>query len=88
MPFGCGPTGGRGFWRRGWRHWYYATGLPGWLRARLGYPAFGGWGARFWYGPTAKEEITLLKEQAEVLKDQLQYVENRIKELEKEEEQK
>jgi len=32
MPWG----GGRGF-----RWMYYATGMPGWMRAGLGYPAFG-----------------------------------------------
>ena len=39
MPWGCG----RG---RGWRWWYYATGMPGWMRASYGLPAFGG----FWPG--------------------------------------
>jgi len=34
MPWGWG----RG---RGWRHWYYATGMPGWMRGSCGYPAFG-----------------------------------------------
>jgi len=29
---------GRG---RGFRFWYYATGMPGWLRAMYGLPAFG-----------------------------------------------
>ena len=28
-------------WGRGWRWWYYATGMPGWMRARYGLPAFG-----------------------------------------------
>ncbi|NMC44151.1 MAG: DUF5320 domain-containing protein, partial [candidate division Zixibacteria bacterium] len=32
--FGMGFGRGRGFGGggRGWRHWYYATGLPGWMR--------------------------------------------------------
>jgi len=40
---GCGRGWGRG---RGWRNWYRATGLPGWVRADYGYPAFGGWAYR------------------------------------------
>jgi hypothetical protein len=92
MPFG--PIGGRGCWchgwwgGRGWRHWYYATCLPGWMRARLGYPAFGGWAGPGYYGPATKEELAILKEQAEILKEQLEYVQNRIRTLEKTEEQK
>jgi len=52
---------GRGLWGgggrgRGWRNWYRATGLPGWARAGMGLPA---WGGRVWtpyprpYGPYA-----------------------------------
>jgi len=37
MPFGFRGMG-RG---RGFRFWYYATGMPGWLRAMYGLPAFG-----------------------------------------------
>ncbi len=34
-------------WRRGWRFWYRVTGMPGWMRASYGLPAFGlGWGWR------------------------------------------
>ena len=40
MPWGWGG--------RGWRNWYYATGMPGWVRASYGLPAWGaGW--RFSY---------------------------------------
>ena len=44
MPWGWGG--------RGWRNWYYATGMPGWLRASYGLPAWGaGYGyAAFWPG--------------------------------------
>ncbi len=41
------PVGGRGYWGRGrgagrgWRNWYYATGMPGWARAAQGMPAYG-----------------------------------------------
>jgi len=29
------------FWGRGYRWLYYATGMPGWMRAGFGYPVFG-----------------------------------------------
>lgn len=67
---------GRG---RGWRHWYCATGLSGWARARYGYRPF--WG--YPYASTAKEEIDILREEAEFLKKELEEVQNRINTLEK-----
>ena len=54
--WGAGFLGGRGR-RGGWRNWYWATGLPGWARAGMGLPA---WGGRVWapyaggYGPYAR----------------------------------
>ena len=43
QPGHMNPIPGRGFWcrggragGRGWRHWYYATGLTGWQRAPMG----------------------------------------------------
>ena len=42
--WGAGFWGGRGR-RGGWRNWYQATGLPGWTRAGMGLPA---WGGRAW----------------------------------------
>lgn len=91
--FGMG-RGGGWFGRgggRGWRHWYYATGLPGW--ARYGHaPA---WGApppptayhQYPYGtpPTAEQETEFLKAQAEWLQEQLDAISKRIAELEQEE---
>jgi len=55
---------GRG---RGWRNWYYATGLPGWQRGD--------------FIPTAKEEIQILKEEAEILKKELADIESTIQDL-------
>jgi len=82
------PIPGRGWFGRGgghgWRHWYYATGLPGWMRAGAGYPAFGAWFRSYGHEPTPKEELAILKEQAEILKKQLEDVQNRINTLEKE----
>ncbi|KPL18815.1 MAG: hypothetical protein AMJ92_06205 [candidate division Zixibacteria bacterium SM23_81] len=78
---------GRGFWGgggwgRGWRHWYYATGLPGWARFGWGvqpYPAFG------WpYSPqiAPEQELEGLKDQAKYFEDALQEINKRIQELE------
>jgi len=82
---GGGWGGGRG---RGWRHMYYATGLPGW--ARYGYaPAWGASPAAAYgpYGapPTPEQETEFLKSQAEMLKEELDAISQRITELEKEE---
>jgi hypothetical protein len=65
--FGAGFQGGG----RGWRHWYYATGLPRW--ARPTYPF-----------PTPEEEMAGLKEQADLLQNQLEALNARIAELSKE----
>jgi len=71
---------GRG---RGFRNRYWATGLPGWVRAGYGYPAFGG--GMYPYGPelTPKEEMDMLREEARVLKQQLVDIEAHLITLEK-----
>jgi len=88
------PGRGLGFGRGGWgrRNWYYATGLTGWQRAAMGYPAggafapypptYGFYGAP--YAPTmAKEqELDALKGQAEYFEDALEGIRKRIDELE------
>jgi len=80
---GMGMRRGWGGGGRGWRHMYYATGLPGW--ARYGYgPA---WGAPPAYGPYApvmgkEQETQLLRGQAEALKQQLDAISQRLSELE------
>jgi hypothetical protein len=97
VPGYMNPIPGRGFWGcgrgwfgrgggRGWRHWFYATGLPGWMRAGIGYPAFGRWNEPY-SGPTPKEEMEMLKEQSEFLKEQLEEIQKRINDLEKEQAQ-
>ena len=73
---------GRG---RGFRHWYRATGLPGWVRANMGLPAWG-WGTP--YAPftgeiTPQQEADILKKQAEAIKKELESIEERIATLEK-----
>jgi len=65
---------------RGWRHWYYATGLPGWLR--FGHPPV--WGALQTQPLTRGRETAFLKAQAEQLRQQLDDISKRIEELEQE----
>jgi hypothetical protein len=93
VPGFMNPMGGRGFGGgrgrgfggggRGWRHMYYATGLPGWARAGWGWP---GWGA---YPPTAPAaaptsdvELATLKAQADYFENSLTEIRKRIEELE------
>jgi hypothetical protein len=86
---GGGRGGGRG---RGWRHWYYATGLPGWARA--GWAPAGGPAAYGAYPPyaaapyapavPANVELDALKSQAEYLRGTLEEIQKRMAELEAE----
>ncbi len=76
--YGRGRGGGRG-----WRNWYYATGMPGWQRAAYGYPAFGAGTYPYPPEPTVDEEKSMLKEEAEMLKQQLEDIQDRISTLEK-----
>jgi hypothetical protein len=74
--FGMGGGRGRGFGGggRGWRHMYYATGLPGWMR-------FGPYGAPY-AAPDPETEKTALKNQAEALQSQLNAIQKRLDEIE------
>ena len=83
-------AGGRG--GRGYRNWYWATGLTGWQRYNAGMPAWSGM-----YAPpvnpviypnvvqtmTTDEEKEMLKEQAGFLKQQIDEIQLRLEELEK-----
>jgi len=90
MPGFMSAMGGRGFWGqgggRGWRHWFHATGLPGWARAGWGLPAWGA--APYPYAaPIASEavgeaELETLKAQAGSLERTLQTLRRRIAKLE------
>jgi len=82
---------GRGIGRgggRGRRHWYYATGLPGWKRAQMGSFA---WGAGVYpYTPypyaaeiTPQQEAEMLKKQAQDMQEEMAIINERIVELEK-----
>lgn len=93
VPGYMNPIPGRGFWcwsGRGhdYRHWYYATGLPGWMRTGGVYSAFGRWPMPYGYEMDPKEEVDILKRQEEFFKKQLEEIQNRISTLEKEEAQK
>jgi hypothetical protein len=81
---GWGP--GRG---RGWRHRYYAPGLPGWARFGCapgwGDPPPGPYGP---YGgaagPSPEQEGDFLRAQAQWLQEQLEAITGRLDELEQE----
>ena len=95
VPGYANPVGGQAPWRRGrggggrgWRNRFYATGLTGWQRAAMGYPAFGGAvPAPVPYpGPLApalsrEQELDALKGQAEYFQDALEDIRKRIEEL-------
>ena len=95
VPLGRGgyrPYGGRFFGGgrgrgRGFRNWYWATGLPGWARAGYGMRAFGGGVNPYFQELTPKEEVDMLKEEAQVLKQQLEDIQSQIQALEKSKEQ-
>jgi len=91
------PVGGRGFrgWGRGrgggrgWRNQFYATGLTGWQRAAMGWPAFGGaagpvapYNAPFASTTSPEQQLDALKGQAEYFQDALDGIRKRIEELE------
>ena len=80
---GRGGAGGGG---RGWRHVYYATGLPRWARGGYG-PARGtppvGF-SPYVRAPNYEQETEYLRAQAEWLKGQLDLITSRIEELERE----
>ena len=83
---GFGGRGGGG--GRGWRNQFYATGLTGWQRAGMGYPAFGGampaapYPAPFAPAMSGEQELDALKGQAEHFEDALDGIRKRIQELE------
>ncbi len=79
---GVRPGAGRNFIGRGSgrgnRNCFYATGLPGWMRAQKGMQAFGGFGQAV----AKEEELGILKSQADLLKQQLENTQTRIQDLE------
>lgn len=73
LGYGC--DCGRG---RGWRHCYYATGLPGWARGGRGW--FGGIGYSSW---VRQDELNYLKDYTQGLEKALNETRMRMAELEK-----
>jgi hypothetical protein len=95
VPGYANPVGGRGFagWGRGrgggrgYRHGYWATGLPGWARAGYGYPAWGGpanpaYPTPAMAGPSREQELEMLRGQAEHFETALSDIKQRIEQLE------
>jgi hypothetical protein len=77
---GAGHFGrGRGGGGRGWRHMFYATGLPQWARPPWGAAAMP-------YGPAPtrshEQELEWLKQQAQQAAETLEQLRQRIGELE------
>ena len=68
--FGGGRGGGWGRGRR-WRHWFYATGVPGWARPAWGYPPPAG----------PEDELSSLEGQSRHLEEYLKDLQGRIAEL-------
>jgi len=86
------PGFGRGWWGRGGdrgrRHWYWATGLPGWARAG-GWPMAPGYQGPYAqgvapYGPVvdAEQERQMLQAQAQNMQQALEQINKRLSELE------
>jgi len=74
---------GRGGGGRGWRHNYYATGLPYWARGYQPAPAmpvYGYSGVQPEF--TAEDEMKMLRDQAEFMQKEIAAIQNRIQELE------
>ncbi|UCF71923.1 MAG: DUF5320 domain-containing protein [Deltaproteobacteria bacterium] len=76
---------GRG---RGYRHWYRATGLPGWMRSGPLGPRQDPGGYQRGYPPvfpyTKEQEMEFLKDQAAALKEELDAIDSRLRDLESE----
>ena len=74
--YGGRPMRGGGGW--GWRHQFYATGLPRW--ACWGPPPVGAYGVPF-APPSREQEVEMLRGEAEWLKEQLDAIAQRMEEL-------
>src|SRR4030042_4176446 len=73
---GAGRAFGGGVGRgRGYRNWYNATGVPGWVRYNMGYPAWGGvTNYPFTTDLEPEQEKEILKSQSEALAKKLDQV--------------
>ena len=79
-----GGRGGRRGGGRGWRHWYYATGLTGWQRGRMG-RARGGypWPQPAYDVPvvTPEQETSALQAQLRSLEETAERIRQRLQDL-------
>ena len=91
VPGYMNPLGGRGYWGSGFggggwgrRNWFYTTGLTGWQRAALGYPAWSvyPYSVSAPYNLLGEREVTFLKTQASNIENTLSGIRKRIEELE------
>lgn len=88
MRFGGGGRGfGGGGGGRGWRHMFYATGLPGWMRFGGYAEPYGGYAAPYGYSTPYKEpdpeiEKQALKNQADALQSEMDFIKKRLGEIE------
>ena len=81
-PFGAAGYGigrGRRGGGRGYRNWFYATGMPCWMRAQQGMPAFGGVSNAAIF---AGDEKAFLQQRVDYLKSELEALQARIQSLE------
>jgi len=76
---GRGFGGGGG---RGWRHQYYATGLPFQARGYPVDPGLGVYGYRYPGEFTPENEVKALKNQADIFQKQIDVLNERIREIE------
>jgi hypothetical protein len=92
VPGTFNPTPGRGYWGwgcsfrgrgggRGFRHWYYATGLPRWARSGLGFGPYASYGISFAPPMTGEQEMEILRQQADYFNSALEDIKKRIDEL-------
>ena len=73
---------------RGYRWWFRATGLPGWMRfGYMGYPPFPPAWPPFhlgYYEPSPEEELQMLEEEKQFLEQELDEINRRIEEIKRE----
>ncbi len=80
--FGGGRGRGWGGGGRGRRNMFYATGLPGWASAGMGFGAATTPMTDAFYGTSGQQELDVLKQQAQQMADSLENIRRRISELE------
>jgi hypothetical protein len=85
---GRGMRGRAGGFGRGYRHIFYATGLPRWMRGgRRQWPFYADVYPEELAGPAGlKDDIGSLRREADILEERLRAVTERIKDLESDQE--